>query len=174
MPDERLLIQQATSGDKKAFALLVRQYQNKLFAFIMRMTADRETALDLTQDTLLSAYQNLNSFRQEAAFSTWLFQIALNKTRNQLKRSRREVPMTDDTPEPVSPYRPDLDFEDQERQKKLAEMIGTLPPGQRAVFSLRYFEQMKFDDIARVHNISVSAAKTQFAEALKKLKKRVA
>jgi len=174
MPDERLLIQQATSGDKNAFTLLVRQYQNKLFAFIMRMTADRETALDLTQDTFLAAYQNLNRFRQEAAFSTWLFQIALNKTRNHLKRARREVPLTDDIAEPVSPDRPDMDLEDQERQQRLLEMIGTLPPGQRAVFSLRYFEQMKFDEIARTHNTSVSAAKTQFAEALKKLKKRVA
>ena len=66
MPDEQRLIDKAIKGNKEAFASLVRQYQDKIFGFIMRMTANRETALDLTQDTFLAAYQNLSGFRKEA------------------------------------------------------------------------------------------------------------
>jgi RNA polymerase sigma-70 factor (ECF subfamily) len=171
LPDEQLLIQKASKGDNESFSALVRQYQNRVFSFIMRMTANRDAALDLTQDTFLAAYQNLNSFRGESAFSTWLFQIAINKTRNHLKRSQREVPLNEDYHNIPAISQPDTDYEDRERQERLLGVIGSLPEGQRAVFNLRYFEHMKFEHIAKVHGVSVSAVKTQFAEAVKKLKK---
>ena len=173
MPDEQGLIEKAIKGDKEAYASLVRQYQNRIFGFIMRMTADRETALDLTQDTFLAAYENLSGFRQEAAFSTWLYQIAANKTRNFIKRSKREVPMSDDFDQASEAERPDTGMEKREQQALLVEAIGELPYKQRLTFNLRYFEQMKFKDIAGVLGVSVSATKTNFAEALAKLKKRL-
>lgn len=173
MSDERELIENAIRGHKEAFATLVRRYQNRIFGFIMRMTADRENALDLTQDTFLAAYQNLGGFRREALFSTWLFQIAANKTRNFLKKSGREIPLPDDYDVVIDPGRPDSEYQKREQERLLKETIATLPYRQRLAFSLRYYDQMKFDEIARLQGISVSAAKTNFAEALKKLTARL-
>lgn len=170
-PDDKGLIEKAIQGDKDAFASLVRQYQNRIFGFIMRMIADREAALDLTQDTFLAAYQNLQGFRGEASFSTWLFQIAANRTKNYMKKSKREVPLADGFDAPSEADRPDSEFEQREREKRLHEAIAELPHKQRLTFNLRYFEQMKFNEIAGVLGVSVSATKTNFAEALTKLKK---
>ena len=172
-PDEQQLIQNALKGDKDSFATLVRQYQNRVFGFIMRMTANRDTALDLTQETFLAAYQHLGGFRGDSSFSTWLFQIAANKTKNFLKRAGWEVPLAEGYDEASSADRPDAELERREQNKLLAEAIGTLPYKQRLTFTLRYFEQMKFVDIARIQGVSVSAVKTNFAEALKKLQNRL-
>ncbi len=173
VPDEQQRIQNAQKGDKESFAALVRQYQNRIFGFIMRMTANRDTALDLTQETFLAAYQHLSGFRGDSSFSTWLYQIAANKTRNFLKRAGWEVPLVEGFDQPSNADRPDFDLEKREQETLLLSAIGTLPYKQRLTFSLRYFEQMKFADIARVQGISVSAAKTNFAEALKKLQNRL-
>jgi RNA polymerase sigma factor (sigma-70 family) len=173
MPDERLLIEKAIGGDKKAFAELVGRYQNRIFAFIMRMTANRESTLDLTQDTFLAAYQNLAGFRQDSSFSTWLFQIAANKTRNFLKKSRRETALPDDYDRASESYRPDYELERKEYEQVLLEAVALLPLKQRTVFNLRFYEQLKFGEIARIQGSSVSTAKTNFAEALKKLKKKL-
>ena len=173
MPDEKELIKNASKGDKAAFTALVRQYQNRIYAFIMRMTANRESALDLTQETFLAAYQNLAGFREEATFSTWLFTIASNKAKNFLKRAQREVAMPEDYEESSDSERPDLDFEKKQMQELLLAAVSVLPVKQRAVFNLRYFDQLKFHDIARVQGTSVSAVKTNFAEALAKLRKRL-
>ncbi len=171
MPDEKLLIDQAIRGDKAAYALLVRQYQNRIFGFIMRMIAEREAALDLTQDTFLAAYQNLSGFRKEASFSTWLYTIATNKTKNYLKRSQRETEIPEDYEQATNSNRPDLDFETKEAQELLLAAISRLPVKQRTAFNLRYFEQLKFHEIARIQESSVSAVKTNFGLALAKLKR---
>jgi len=165
------LIDKAIKGDKDAFASLVRQYQNRIFGFIMRMTADREAALDLTQDTFLAAYQNLQGFRGEASFSTWLYQIAANRARNYIKKSKREAPLADSFDMPSDTDRPDAEYERKEKERLLNNAIADLPYKQRLTFNLRYFEQMKFNEIAGVLGVSVSATKTNFAEALAKLKK---
>lgn len=172
-PDEQQRIQNALRGDKESFAALVRQYQNRIFGFIMRMTANRDTSLDLTQETFLAAYEHLNGFRGDSSFSTWLFQIAANKTKNFLKRAGWEVPLAEGYDQPSDADRPDVDIEKREQKRLLSDAIGTLPYKQKLTFSLRYFEQLKFADIARIQGTSVSAVKTNFAEALKKLQSRL-
>ncbi len=173
MTDELALIESTIQGDRQAFNKLVSTYQNRIFGFIMRMTANREAALDLTQDTFLAAFQNLKGFRKDASFSTWLHQIALNKTKNYIKKAKREVPLPENYDQPSEANRPDDNFNQKRQQEQLLEAVGSLPIKQRITFNLRYFEQLKFTEIARSQSVSVSAAKTNFAEALKKLKKKL-
>ncbi len=173
MPDEQVLIQRAADGDAEAFSQLVRQYQQRIFAFIMRMTANREAALDLTQDSFLAAYQNLSGFRRESSFSTWLFQIAVNKSKNYLKKAGRELPLPDNYDHTDPAPRPDDSYEAKQNRIRLQAEIKNLPEKQRAVFTLRFFEQLKFGEIAEIQKVSVSSVKTSFAEALKKLKARL-
>ncbi len=172
-PDEKELIENSLLGDKESFARIVRRYQNRIFAFVMRMTANRENALDLTQDTFVAAYENLDRFRGESSLSTWLFQIAANRTKNFLKKSVRETGLPEGYEQRSDINRPDTDYAKSEIERHLREAIIALPEKQRMVFTLRYYDQMKFTDIARIQGVSVSAVKTSFAEALKKLKKRL-
>jgi RNA polymerase sigma-70 factor (ECF subfamily) len=172
-PDEQGLIDKALAGDKEAFSALVREYQNRIFGFIMRMTANRDAALDLTQETFLAAWNHLDSFRKEASFSTWLHQIAANRTKNYLKRAKRETGLPEDFEVAADTDQPDTGYERKQQEHLLKTAVATLPYKQRLTFTLRYFEQMKFREIARAQGISVSAAKTNFAEALNKLKKKL-
>lgn len=174
MTDERALIEKAATGDAEAFTELVRRYQDRIFGLVMRMTSNRDTALDLTQETFLAAWQNLPGFRQESSFSTWLFQIALNKTRNQMKRAARETALPDDFEAIAAGADPEEDLAAKTRRQRLHQAIESLPPVQKVVFHLRFNDHLPFDEIARIQKSSVSAAKTSFAEAVKKLKRRLA
>lgn len=171
MTDEKELIEKAAKGDKNAFTQLVQEYQNRIFGFVMRMTANREASLDLTQDTFLAAWQNLNGFRQDAQFSSWLFQIAANKSKNYLKKAKREISLPDDFDTISAEESPHGEIVNKEFSGKIIQAVTGLPPRQKIVFNMRYFEQMKFNTIAESLEISVSAAKTNYAEALKKLQK---
>lgn len=174
MTDERTLIDKAATGDAKAFTQLVRRYQDTIFGLVMRMTSNRDAALDLTQETFLAAWQNLTGFRQESSFSTWLFQIALNKTKNHLKRAARETALPDDFDAVSAGADPEEYLVTKARRQRLDRAIEDLPPVQKAVFHLRFYDHLPFDEIAQVQKTSVSAAKTSFAEAVKKLKSRLA
>lgn len=174
MTDERALIEQAAGGDTEAFTGLVRRYQDRIFGLVMRMTSNRDAALDLTQETFLAAWQNLPGFRREASFSTWLIQIALNKTKNYTKRAARETALPEGFDRVSNDPDPQAQLTEKRKRERLAGAMEDLPPAQKAVFHLRFFECLKFEDIARVQETSVSAAKTSFAEAVKKLKSRLA
>jgi RNA polymerase sigma-70 factor, ECF subfamily len=174
MTDERALIEQATKGDADAFTKLVRRYQDRIFGLVMRMTSNRDAALDLTQETYLAAWQNLPGFRGEASFSTWLIQIALNKTNNYMKRAARETALPDGFDQASKGNDPEAELAAKTKRERLAGAIEELPPVQKAVFHLRFFDSLKFEDIARAQKTSVSAAKTSFAEAVRKLKNKLA
>lgn len=173
MTDERALIEQAATGDTEAFTMLVRRYQDRIFGLVMRMTSNRDAALDLTQETFLAAWQNLPGFRQESSFSTWLFQIALNKTKNYMKRAARETALPDDFDAVSAGTDPEENMAAKMRQERLGRAIEQLPPVQQAVFHLRFYDHLPFDEIARIQKTSVSAAKTSFAEAVRKLTSRL-
>lgn len=170
---ERDLVHQAAGGDRAAFTELVQRYQNRIFGFVLRMTGSRDMALDLTQDTFLAAWQNVAGFRQESEFSTWLFQIAVNKTKNEQKRAGKIIPLPDDFDPASEAERPDVAYARKKTEKRLLETVAFLPDRQGTVFNLRYFEHMKFETIAAVLEISPSSVKTSYAEAVKKLKARL-
>lgn len=174
MTDERALIEQAARGDTEAFTGLVRRYQDRIFGLVMRMTSNRDAALDLTQETFLAAWQHLPGFRQESSFSTWLIQIALNKTKNFTKRASRETALAEDFDQVSTADDPEAELAAKTKRKRLADAIEELPPVQKAVFHLRFYDSLKFEDIARAQKTSVSAAKTSFAEAVRKLKSKLA
>ena len=171
--DEQLLIERVLEGDRDAFAELVGRYQNRVFGFIMRMTANRDAALDLTQDSFLAAFENLSRFRRESSFSTWLFQIASNKTKNYLRKSKQEVGLPEGIEQIRSSSQPDKEFEKEIERARLLKAVAVLPTRQKITFNLRFYEEMKFEQIGRIMECSVSTAKNNFAEAVKKLKKSV-
>ncbi len=171
---EKELIVRAKSGDRQAFNTLVRLNKDKMFALIYRMTDDREAALDLMQDTFLAAYVKLAGFRESAVFSSWLYRIASNKTLNYLRRKKLIS---------FLPYgekgAPEIGYEigdkaaSSEISREIKRAIEDLPPKQKLVFNLRFYQQLPFGEIAAILSRSESSAKTNYRKAIEKLRKRL-
>ncbi|MEP0829248.1 MAG: RNA polymerase sigma factor [bacterium] len=169
--DDRELVSKAKAGDRKAFDELVRNNRDKMFALIYRMTGDRETALDLMQDTFFTAYKELSRFRQEANFSSWLYRVASNKTLNYLKRRKilsflplARLQGSEPTVEMES------SIENTEVSAALLKRVDELPAKQKLIFNLRYYQELSFVEIARILKKSESTVKTNYQKAIEKLR----
>jgi RNA polymerase sigma-70 factor (ECF subfamily) len=168
------LVDRARSGDRKAYSELVKMQMNQIVAFTYRMTRDKDTALDLAQETFLAAWESLGRYRGEAQFSTWLHRIAANKTLNYLKKASRTVPIDDTVAERpnVASESADPEVQVQRRQlrRHVLEFMGTLPEQQRLVFDLRFYKEHSFDEIAHITGRALGTVKTNYREAVKKLR----
>jgi len=172
--DERELVAQARSGDRQAFDRLVKENKDKMFALTYRMTGDREAALDLMQETFFTAFKEIKRFRGDSSFSSWLYRIASNKSINCLRRKKilSFLPLTEKPAKAVS-----YEMEDTAGQKELsgeiAAAVDQLPPKQKMVFNLRFYEQLSFVEIAEMMNKGESTVKTNYKKAVEKLQKRL-
>ena len=174
------LAAKAKSGDRKAFEKIVRLMMGKIVALTYRMTGDRESAYDLAQDTFLAAWENLKSFRGEASFSSWLYRIASNKTLNYLKSPSVKRIATNyndeqDTDELISTApNPEQVLDNKLLRNDILVFMGNLPPQQRAVFELRFYETMGFDEIAKQLGKAEGTVKTHYRQAVIKLREYAA
>ncbi len=169
--NDRELVIRAQSGDRTAFDQLVKFNKDKMFALTYRMTGDRETALDLVQDTFMAAFRELQSFRAEADFSSWLYRIASNKTLNFLKRRKimSFIPLGGkNMPEPA--YEMPDSITASEMNRRLTKAVAALPPKQKLIFNLRFFEQLPFGEIAQILKKGESTVKTNYQKAVEKLR----
>jgi RNA polymerase sigma-70 factor (ECF subfamily) len=170
---ERGLIAQAQAGDHRAFAALVRQYQDGVFRFILRLTGARDEAMDLTQETFMKAHQALPGWRPEAQFRTWLFSIAHNAALDVLRRRQRIefVSATDlaawddgyDTPDPAR--QPDERLADRQSIEMLERTLQELPAEHREILLLREMEDMSYGEIAATLGIAEGTVKSRLARA---------
>lgn len=169
--DDRELVSKAKAGDRKAFDDLVRNNRDNMFALIYRMTGDRETALDLMQDTFFTAFKELSRFREDANFSSWLYRVASNKTLNYLKRRKilSFLPLSR-----LQGSEPTVEMESamerSEISAALLKRVEELPPKQKLIFNLRYYQELSFVEIARILKKSESTVKTNYQKAIEKLR----
>ncbi len=166
------LVKRAVGGDRAAYSKIVRMMMKPVVALAYRMTGDREAARDLAQDTFVSAWQNLSRFRGEAKFQSWLYRIVSNKTLNYLHSQKRfQSPDESSMQENISDVdSPDRTLEKEELQRNVLAFMESLPDQQRLVFNLRFYREMQFDEIAHVLGKAVGTVKTNYREAVRKLK----
>lgn len=165
------LAEKARDGDRGAFSEIVRIMMSKLLAHTYRMTGDRDAAIDLAQETMVTAWEQRDSWRGEAGFGSWLYRIATNKTLNYLDSSRRHQELNQQAPTSSTiSDAPDRAVEREELRRRVLGFMATLPPAQRTVFDLRFYRQLSFDEIARVTERAVGTVKTSYREAVKKLR----
>lgn len=171
--DEATLIEQlrCPATQNRAFEQVVRQYSEQLYWQIRRMVISHEDANDLLQNTFIKAWSNMDSFRGEARLSTWLYRIALNETLTFLAHERNIQTVDIDSPEGSMADKLEGDewFDGNDAQKLLQEAILTLPDKQRMVFNLKYFEEMKYDDMSKLLDTSVGALKASYHLAVTKI-----
>ncbi len=154
-----------------AFDLLMRQYQRRLYPFVRRMVTDPDETKDVLQNVFLKAWNGLAHFREESQLFSWLYRIAHNESITHLKRVRRGLFVSSETV--LERLTTTLDrsehFSGDAIEQKLQRAVMRLPAKQRAVFTMKYFEAMKYEDMSRVTGTSVGALKASYHIAVKKI-----
>lgn len=155
------------STRRAAFEETVRTYSPRLYRHIRSMVLSHNDADDVMQETFLKAWTALDGFKGEAKVSTWLYRIATNESLSFLARQRSSIALDDTDVERTlhsDPY-----FDGDELQLQLQQAIAQLPDKQRLVFNMKYYEQMKYEDMSEILNTSVGALKASYHIAVKKI-----
>ncbi len=156
-----------------AFNLLVRKYQEKLYWHIRRILLNHDDTNDILQNTFIKAWSGLETFREASSLFTWLYRIATNESLSFLKKKRRKylLPLFDVEKQLSNSIETDKYFDGDELQLKLQKAVLSLPEKQRIVFNMKYFNEMKYEEIAAIMNTSVGALKASYHHAVKKIEK---
>lgn len=159
-----------------AFQLIVRQYQRRLYAFVRRMVPDHDEAADVLQEAFIKAWNALPAFRGEAQLYSWLYRIAHNESLNHIRRKHRRRFVSSDAA--IERLSAGLDasahLSGNAIERMLHEAILRLPPKQRAVFHMKYFEELTYEQISAITGTSVGALKSSYHFAVKKIEARLA
>lgn len=169
--DDELRLLRDPATRREAFARVVDTYGERLYRLIRRMVISHDDADDLLQNTFLKAWANLDYFRGEARLSTWLYKIATNECLSFLERQRTHRHLALDAADSylIETLRSDDYFDGDELQTQFQASILRLPPKQRLVFNLRYYNDMKYEDMSETLGTSVGALKASFHHAVKKI-----
>jgi len=159
------------SQRRKAFNLLVDEYSERLYWQIRKMVLSHDDANDILQNTFLKSWTNIEQFRGESRISTWLFKIAINETYTFLNKERQknQSNFTDLEDTLVQNLEGDPWFSGDEAVIKLQKAILTLPDKQRLVFNMKYYNEMKYEEISEVLGTSVGALKASYHYAVQKI-----
>ena len=155
----------------EAFNLLLKKYQQKIYWHVRRMVIDHDDADDLVQDVFIKVWKNLPGFRNDAQLYTWMYRIATNECITFLnkKKQKNNISLDDVDYELADKLSSSDQYTGDQIQKKLQQAILTLPDKQRLVFNMKYFDDMKYEEISDVLGTSVGALKASFHLAVKKI-----
>ena len=170
--DESILVEGLKRGDPAAANELFERYSRPLHAFIMRMTGERSAAEDIFQDTWVRIVRNIDSFRGDCKFSSWMFQIALNLCRNLARgQSRREFVELDKAG--VLAQDPDVDADRILLAAKMKKLVDSLPDKMREVVVLRFYHEKTDFEIAEITGLPAGTVKSRIFRGMKLLKEKI-
>ena len=154
-----------------AFNLLVREYQKRLYWHIRKIIIDHDDTDDVLQNVFIKVWKNLSNFKEESQLFTWIYRIATNESINFLnqKKKRAGIPLDDVSAFLANNLESDSYYKGDEIQTKLQKAILTLPDKQRIVFNMKYFDEMKYEEMSKILETSVGALKASYHHAVKKI-----
>lgn len=172
--DDALILEKFADPSQRdeAFTLLLRKYQQKIYWHIRRMVIDHADADDLVQDVFIKVWKNLDKFREDSRLYTWIYRIATNECITFLnkKKQKQHVSLDDDSSAYLTDTLKDSAYFDGNRaQEKLQKALLTLPDKQRLVFNMKYFEDLKYDEISEILGTTVGGLKASYHIAVKKI-----
>ena len=171
------------AGDQEAMRLLMRRYQDRVYAVVYRFTGNHEDALDLTQETFIRAFRGLDTFERRSGVYTWLFQIAANLSRNALRdkgRKGRNKGQSLEGLQEAAPgaaqqataaaHTPRDHAQGRELESALQDCLKGLPEHYRWAFVLRVMEERNYDEIAETLEVPRGTVKSRINQARKRLR----
>ena len=170
---EEVIIEKIRNEETRTygFNLLVREYQQRVYWHVRKMVIDHDDADDLVQEIFVKVWKNLKSFREDAKLFTWIYRIATNECLTFLKKKRNKffIPIHDIQGELASKLDHEPGIGGDEVELKLQKALLTLPDKQRMVFNMKYYDELKFKEIAEITATSEGALKASYHHAVKKI-----
>ena len=168
MNSEKSLINLVKKGDKKAYEVLVLQYQDRLVFSVYKFLKDYELAQDIAQEAFVKAFKNIEKFRGDSSFYTWIYRIAINTAKNLLSSKARNSEVYDDgimelklSESAVTTENPENILEAEELRSKMMDAIQSLPDDIRTTLSLREFDGLSYEEIAKVQNCPIGTVRSR-------------
>lgn len=153
-----------------AFNLVVENYSERLYWHIRKMVLIHDDADDVLQNTFINVWRNMPKYRAEAQFYTWVYRIATNEALAHLKKQKRMAKGDQHSSTVINRLQADVYYNGDDMEKQLMNAVGQLPEKQQVVFRLKYFEEMKYEEMSRILKTSVGALKASYHHASQKVK----
>jgi RNA polymerase sigma-70 factor (ECF subfamily) len=170
--DEQLLEMFKNENSRNyAFNLIIRKYQKRIYQHVRRMVINHDDTDDIVQETFIKSWKGLHKFEGNAALYTWIYRIATNQCLTFLaqKRKRFFLPINDVEADLKHQLITDNAFSGDQIQLLLQQAILTLPEKQRLIFNMKYYDELKYEEISEIVNTSVGALKASYHHAVKKI-----
>ena len=167
------LVRRFVSGDEYAFNLIVKKYQKKIYWHARQMLGNHSDADEVTQEVLIVMYRKLSTFNFNSSLYTWIYRIVSTRSLNQIRKRqvKRFFSIDDDENEFEIQDSADIveDLNNKEKLENVNKILEKLPPKQRQIFILRNYEQLSYEEIAKITGKSVGGLKANYFHALKKV-----
>lgn len=172
--DEQQIIKQILAGDKKAYTQIINEYKNPLYATILRMTRNPQTAQDFVQEAFIKIYEQLPKYDGKGSFKSWLYRVAINFCIDEFRKKSyqmKQAELQDD--QLVNESHPEVVFLKKEQSRQLEKLIATLPELERMILLLRYVNELSYTEIADLLHIPLSDVRNKLHRAKKKMRNQV-
>ncbi|MEN9981182.1 MAG: hypothetical protein RIR67_1108 [Bacteroidota bacterium] len=173
MQEEKEFIQELLhpKTQNEAFQKLLQDYQKPLYHHIRNIVLNHDDADDVLQNTFIKVFQNLKNFKGDSKLFSWMYRIATNEALTFIKQKaqKNKVSTEELQNKTIDNLKADVYFDGNEIQIKLQKAIALLPQKQQLVFKMKYFEELKYEEIATILETSVGALKASYHHAVKKI-----
>ena len=173
MQEEKKFIQELLNPktQNQAFEMLLNNFQKPLYNHIRNIVLNHDDTDDVLQNTFVKVFQNLNKFKGESKLFSWIYRIATNEALTFLNQKARLSGVSSETIQnkAIDNLKADIYFDGNEIQIKLQRAIAVLPEKQQLVFKMKYFEELKYEEISEILGTSVGALKASYHLAVKKI-----
>jgi len=162
---------QDSKSREAAFRELLHLYKERLYWHIRKIVISHDDADDVLQNTFIKVYRNIDKFKGDSKLFSWMYRIATNESITHINKNAKRLRITDQEYQDnaINNLKADVYFEGDEIQLKLQEAIATLPQKQQLVFNMKYFEDIKYKDMAEILETSEGALKASYHIAVKKI-----
>ncbi len=180
---DKQLVERVRRGDKRAFDLLILKYQHKIISIVGRYLGDRNDVQDVSQETFIKAYRAIPNFRGESAFYTWLYRIAINTAKNHLVSKSRRPPnidididdgeFQDNSAVLRDNESPQASLATKQMEEVIFRAIENLPAELRVAVTLREFEGLSYEEIARIMDCPVGTVRSRIFRAREAIEQKI-
>lgn len=168
---EETLVERLKQKDSKAFEVLIDLYKERLYWHIRRIVLNHDDTDDVLQNTFIKIFRSIDGFKGDSKLFSWIYRIGTNEALTFIKVKSKKLGLGMDEVQErmVNNLEADVYFEGDEIQMKLQKALARLPEKQKLVFTMKYFEEMKYDEISAILDTSVGGLKASYHLAVKKI-----